>query len=316
MRRRQFFSLAAYVCLITLLWPSAAFAWGPAAHIDFGLEVLRNAAFLAPALRAILLRYPEDFLYGCCAADIVVGKNFAKELHHCHNWSVGLKMSERADNERRKALCFGFLSHLAADIVAHNFFVPYKSVESFRALSAKHTYWELRFDKTALARPDVWTTLRSMGRRQFRDHDEFLAEQLVDASRLFSFQVSRRIFASMMLLSRLKRWQQMIASIDKKSVLPLNAIEITDFRFLALQAILGFLVDLEQCRAVTVDPTGARSLRVAKEVRRELRMVWRESDVADEHWSRIVSDLRRRFRAGLYGRLDVPDVDSLVRMCA
>lgn len=313
MRRGQTFGCALFTLAVILLWPSDAFAWGPGTHVDFGVEVLKHAALLSPFFRRIILRHADDYLYGCCAADIVVGKNFAKQIYHCHNWQVGLRLLDAADDDPKRALTLGFLTHLAADIVAHNFFVPYKTVESFRTIAAKHTYWELRFDKAALERPGVFEALRRIGQRKFRDHDDFLGEQLVGASRLFSFGTSRRIFESMMLLSRLSWWQNRIAKVAESSPLPLTDEEVAEFRRLALDAVFAFLIDVERSRTVTVDPTGSRSLRVAKELRREARGLWKDGGVAEDRWPEVAADLRRRFREGIYGRLDMPRLEAIVR---
>ena len=312
-RRRVPAWLVIYGFLLALLYPKLALAWGPATHIDFGLQVLKNAALLTPFLRELLRRYPDDYLYGCCAADIIVGKNFAKYLYHCHNWQVGLRVLDSAADERQKALCYGFLTHLSADIVAHNFFVPYKTVESFRTTIAKHTYWELRFDQVKIQRNEaVWTTLRRIGQARFPDHDEFLEEMLVGASRLFSFGTSKQLFNSMMLLSRMKRWRGMLDRVAQRSELPLSTDEFRDFDRLAMDSIFAFLIDVEDSRTVTVDPTGARSLRVAKDLRRELRLLWKDGGMDESRWPQAAQLLRERFRAGIYGRLDIPDVPRLV----
>src|SRR5262249_8622094 len=160
-------------------------------------------------------------------------------------------------------------------IVAHNFFVPYKTVESFRTTIAKHTYWELRFDQIKIRRDEaVWTTLSRIGQSRFPDHDAFLEEMLTGASRLFSFGTSKHLFNSMMTLSRMKRWREMMTMVANRSELPLGEQEFADFDRLAMNAIYAFLIDLEKSRTVTVDPTGARNLRMAKDVRRELRTLW------------------------------------------
>ena len=312
-RRRLPVWLIVYGFLLVLLYPKLALAWGPATHIDFGLQVLKNTALLTPFLRELLRRYPDDYLYGCCAADIIVGKNFAKYLYHCHNWQVGLRVLDSAADERQKALCYGFLTHLSADIVAHNFFVPYKTVESFRTTIAKHTYWELRFDQVKIQRNEaVWTTLRRIGKSQFPDHDAFLEEMLVGASRLFSFGTSKQLFNSMMLLSRMKRWRLMLDRVAQRSELPLSTEEFADFDRLAMNSVYAFLIDVEDSKTVTVDPTGARSLRVAKDLRRELRLLWKEGAMDETRWPDASRLLRERFRAGIYGRLDIPDVPRLV----
>lgn len=40
---------------------------------------------------------------------MVVGKNFAKYMYHCHNWQVGLRVLGKARTDAEAALCFGFL---------------------------------------------------------------------------------------------------------------------------------------------------------------------------------------------------------------
>jgi hypothetical protein len=302
---------------VVLLVPRLAHAWGPATHIDFGLQVLKNAALLTPFVRELLRRYPDDYLYGCCAADIIVGKNFAKYLYHCHNWQVGLRVLDTAYEDRQKALCYGFLTHLSADIVAHNFFVPYKTVESFRTTIAKHTYWELRFDQVKTSRNHaVFTTLRRIGQSKFPDHDAFLEEMLVGSSRLFSFGTSKKLFNSMMLLSRLERWRRAMDLVAQRSELVLSNEEFTEFDRLAMKAIFAFLVDVDQSTTVTVDPTGARNLRVAKDLRRELRTLWRQGAINDTRWPEVASLLRDRFRRGIYGRLEIPDLPALLAVPA
>ena len=310
-------SLPGGLLLLVGLWvlvaPGDAYAWGPATHIDFGLHVLKHAAVLLPFLRELLMRYPEDYLYGCCAADIVVGKNFAKYLYHCHNWQVGLRVLESAYEPRQKALCYGFLTHLAADIVAHNFFVPYKTVESFHKTIAKHTYWELRFDQIKISQDDsVLATLRRVGQSRFPDHDAFLEEMLVGSSRLFSFGTSKRIFDSMMLLSRLEQWQNTMSAVARRSELPLTTTEFKEFDQLAKNAVFALLIDLEDSRTVKVDPTGGRNLAAAKVLRRELRELDRSHRFTENGRQAMLENLRSRFREGIYAPLDIPDTKQLV----
>jgi hypothetical protein len=294
--------LVFYAFAVVLLLPRLAHAWGPATHIDFGLQVLRASAILTPFVRELLRRYPDDYLYGCCAADIVVGKNFAKYLYHCHNWQVGLRVLDAAYEDRQKALCYGFLTHLAADTVAHNFFVPYKTVEAYDAKIAKHTYWEVRFDEVKIARNEgVWTTLKRIGQTRFPEHDAFLEEMLVGASRLFSFGTSKTIFNSMMLLTRLGSWRNMMSSVAARSDLALTREEFEEFDRLAMNAIFAFLIDVEGSRTVRIDPTGARSIRVATDLRRELRALAEERKV-DVRQREVASGvLRARFREGIHG---------------
>jgi hypothetical protein len=301
-----------WVALVVLLAPAAAFAWGPGAHIDFGLQVLHGLALLAPALRELLARHSDDYLYGCCAADIIVGKNLAPYRDHCHNWQVALKMLDSAESPPQKALVYGFLTHLSADVVAHNYYVPYKTVESFRNRFARHAYWELRFDQVAHSSEVVWDTLRRIGRIKFREHDAFLGRILGDSSRLFSFRMSQRLFNSFMLLQRLKRWRQANAVVARRSPLTLTPQEVAECNQMAHDAIFSFLLEGDRSRALLADPTGSRNLRQAKLLRRELRLLRRRNRFDQSRWPAVALQLREAFREGIYGKLEIPDVPALL----
>ena len=75
-----------------------------------------------PDLRA----FPYDFLYGSIAADTSIAKKYAAVGRHSHSWAVGFDILDRARDDALKAFSYGYLAHLAADVVAHNAFVPYQ----------------------------------------------------------------------------------------------------------------------------------------------------------------------------------------------
>ena len=136
------------VLLVVIALPQDAFAWGAGIHLHLGTVALTNLNLLRPAVAAIISAYPNDFLYGCIAADITIGKKFTHYLLHCHRWNMGMKILEEAGPEPQKACAYGYLSHLAADTVAHNYYVPMKTMESFDFLaipSVNKTVWLTHF---------------------------------------------------------------------------------------------------------------------------------------------------------------------------
>ena len=296
--------------MIAVLAPDSAFAWGPAAHLDFGLYALREAALLAPALRGLLLRNQEDYLYGCVAADIIVGKNFAKTAYHCHTWPNGLRLLAAAHTDPLRALSYGFLSHLSADIIAHNYFVPYKTVESHRAPATRHTYWELRFDQLAHGDERVWQALRRIGQRRFPEHDEFLQDNLLGASRLFSFRTSRRLFNSMMLLSRASHWRHAMSLVARHSRLELPEREVQEYNRLTREAVMDFLLHGDASRTVTADPIGARAIRASRKLRGQMKSLRALRALHEPDLHRVSSHIRSGFRNGIYGDLVVPDLGT------
>jgi hypothetical protein len=122
------------------------FAWGPAVHTVTVLSALSGAASLLPSIAGTITAFPREFLYGCLAADFFIGKGLMSHSKHPHNWKGGFFFLKEAANSQELSFSYGFLSHLAADVVAHNFLVP-KATKIFPNTAwARHIYCELRAD--------------------------------------------------------------------------------------------------------------------------------------------------------------------------
>ena len=136
---RFFFGLVSLgLCCLAL--PEEVLAWGPGVHMVTGNWVLQNLTALSPAMAALLMRYPGQFLHGCLSADIFIGKGSVAREGHSHNWDSAFALLRRADRGRRKAYAYGYLAHLAADTVAHNVYVP----ESFARAPGSGRTWKPR----------------------------------------------------------------------------------------------------------------------------------------------------------------------------
>ncbi len=138
-----------FICIsvITLLlYAENALAWGPGVHTAIALTVLDDVRLILPAIAGVISSFPSEYVYGCLAADFFLGKRKMKMAGQAHNWKGGFRLLHEADSDQETAYAYGFLSHLAADVIAHNFFVPTMTHE-YRALRKKsHLYWEIRAD--------------------------------------------------------------------------------------------------------------------------------------------------------------------------
>jgi hypothetical protein len=293
----------ALVALAILLVPSHAWAWGPLAHLNFSAQALSQAGAFQPSIRTLLQEYGNEFLYGSLAADIVVGKNMARYLYHCHNWRVGFNVLSKARAGGERAFAFGFLAHLAADTVAHNYYVPWKTVASFHKASTGHAYWELRYDQRMDRR--LSAVARRVSTRRIRGHDAFLRAHLAGAS-VIPFGVSRRLFSSLLASARLGRFQnvsRLALAPERNLLLEPDLIEETNG--LAVRAILGMLDEGERSQAARADATGARNIRLAQDLRRRLRArTGPRITVADAH--AIAQETRASFRGAIHGKLVLP----------
>ncbi len=256
--------------LLVIGLPHDAFAWGAGIHLQLGSAVLNNLQMIEPAVAAIIGAYPNDFLYGCIAADITIGKKFTHYLQHCHGWRVGLKVLASADQAPQKACAYGYLSHLAADTIAHNYFIPYKVMRSFSTLTLKHAYWEMRFEN--FVDKDIWEIGRKVSRENYRANDALLRNVVSDT--IFSFGTNKRIFNSILLVSRLEKWQQVLQTLDNSSRYGLEESDRDEYMLLTREAVFDFLNYGEESRFFQADPTGERALVVAEAVRKNLRLLY------------------------------------------
>lgn len=131
-----------------LLYPDHALAWGPGVHTITALTALQDAGRILPSIAGIIGTYSGEYLYGCLSADFFIGKGRVRRAAHPHNWEGGFKFLQEAGDEREAAYAYGFLSHLAADVVAHNFFIPSLMI-AFTRRGMGHLYWEMNSDYLA-----------------------------------------------------------------------------------------------------------------------------------------------------------------------
>ncbi len=262
---------AALAALAILLTPSDAFAWGPVAHLDFALEVLTASAAATPAIHSLIRRFPLDFLHGSLAPDHVIAKNLARDVTHCHSWSVAyrLLMEARDTDEQTEAFMLGYLSHLAADVVAHNFFVPRQVVRHSKA-RVGHLYWEARYDqKLLMDRPDIRVVWKDLSAFRFREHGEFLAKRLVPT--LLSNELSAVIAKRGIDLQRYHPWRLAMNRVDQRSNKALTSQEVTAWRNHCVALIDKVYSKPSALGLTELDPTGRNVLATAMRGRRELK---------------------------------------------
>jgi Zinc dependent phospholipase C len=281
--------------LLIILLPHEAFAWGPGIHLQLGSAVLSNLRLLEPAVAAVISEFPHDFLYGCIAADITVGKKFTHYLLHCHRWQIGMKVLEAASSPSQRSCAYGYLAHLAADSVAHNYFVPYKIMLSFSTITLKHAYWEMRFE--SFVEKDIWETGLQVSRENYQENDALLRKVLSDT--IFSFDTNKKIFNSILLVSRLEKWQQMLKSFHDTSRYILEENDREEYMTLALDAVFDALNGMEESRFFQADPTGERALLSAETVRKNLRFLYRSGKIDKAQAMRQLVELKRSLRSAI-----------------
>ncbi len=173
-----------------ILVPSFDFAWGPLTHMYLANELYSYAPLVPAGIFAIIKKYKQDFLYGNLMADIILGKKYLPEDKSSHSWEVALNLLEHAENGPEKAFVYGYLSHLAADTVAHGILTD-------DMLNMEHTWIELKAD--SMIDKDYWFQSVTFSKAVQRRNDRFLESSL--DSFVFSFKTNKRIYKGMVFLS-------------------------------------------------------------------------------------------------------------------
>ncbi|MGH7555915.1 MAG: zinc dependent phospholipase C family protein, partial [Longimicrobiales bacterium] len=207
--------VAAFVALLFLLvLPDSAWAFGPATHVYLGRQLLDLLSLLPGPLAELLRTHPQSFLYGSMAADISFAKKYVPAGRHCHFWHVGEEILHSADNDRLRSVAFGYLSHLAADTIAHNFFVPRQLLLTSSTKALGHGYWEHRFDS------HLGEYYAAIAREIVMDYDHSEADHLFDrvlSGTIFSFETNRRIFRGMIRIQDNDRWRSVFDRVRQSS---------------------------------------------------------------------------------------------------
>ncbi len=284
------------IAFAATLIPSYALAWGGGIHLQLGSQVLADLGRVSHDMAALLAAHPKDFLYGCLAPDITVGKKYTHSLLNCHRWGIGRTLLKEAENDHQRACAYGYLCHLAADTVAHNYYVPYKIIRSFPTITMKHTYWEMRFE--AFVEKDIWKLARIVCRADRRANDVLLRNVL--ATTIFSFGTNKKIFNSIMVLSRMERLQKIFHTLSSKSRYQLSEADRDEYMQLTRGAMFDFLQNPEDSKFLKVDPTGERALAAADALRKSLRLRYKSGFMSKEEGFEEVEAVRSTLRKSLH----------------
>lgn len=257
--------------LAVLVIAGDAWAWGPATHVKLASDLLANAWLLPAGLAALLARHRRSFIYGNVATDTVLAKKMSRVKQICHHWSTGFSLLDSAKTDAGKAFAYGYLSHLAADSVAHNKFLPRQIAVSRSTVTFGHVYWEIRAD-SHIERL-CWQELRRALRGKYVEPERLLKGHLTET--LLSYRTNRVIFKRVNLLTSLRAWQRSVEFWSRLSRYELDSGIIKGFHEESLGRIVDVLSHGRSSWVLHEDPNGNSALAYAKAQRKQLRQMKR-----------------------------------------
>ncbi|MCG3130345.1 MAG: hypothetical protein FLDDKLPJ_01101 [Phycisphaerae bacterium] len=265
MRVRGFLFWA--VVFVLLGSADSVYAWGPATHVAIGSEVLARLALLPAAVAALLARNAAAYLYGTIAADVVFAKRLSRVKQFCHHWSTGFSLLEGSQSDSSRAFSLGYLSHLAADTVAHGKYVPRQITLSGASVNFGHFYWELRADCVADAA--AWASLKGLMKQNFEEHHGTLSAHLKGT--LLPYPLNRRLFDGINATALNPLHRRAVAAWATLSKHELSPSLVAAYREECVDRTLSLLSEGRQCPILRDDPNGTASLTQTRVALRGLR---------------------------------------------
>lgn len=258
----------AMVVFYHMIRADSVLAWGPGIHTVTALSVLDDVRILMPAVARIISAFPLEFMYGCLSADFFVGKNSVARNSSLHNWKGGFKFLREAREDREAAYAYGFLSHLAADVPAHNYFITSLMVSYPNLAGAGHLYWEMKADY--LVGPVYIKLARDVLRMDHKGCDERL-KRMVGKKRS-ALKAKKKIFTQSV------RFSDYVCDardnfFNGKTVVDRAFIDSLAFMVeFSCRAVKDFLKNPHASPCLLYDPSGKKSLRLAR--RRAALATW------------------------------------------
>jgi hypothetical protein len=257
--------LAALACLLLC-------AWGPGQHLEFAERVHRRRRESLPRdVAQLLAAEKQAYCYGSIAADIINFKAYGGDYNHCHRWTIIDEMRELATTPAQEAFIYGYLSHLAADTIAHNHFVPYHLCRFARTKGLGHLYWELSADRFV---PECrWKVIAGLKSLAEIDELDDLVNRTVPRKAL-SMSTNKLIFNHVLLVSERDSWRNMMTKLRPMAKVNLPKGFLLNFQKAAVARITLALHPRGFQRLRSLDPNGKRAQKLAFGLREKIVHRW------------------------------------------
>jgi len=261
--------------LLAILLCAAVSSWGPGHHLEFAHRVYRNRRKFASSSRARLLREERSaFFYGNIAADVISFKNYGGPYNNCHRWELLDDMRALSSTPAEEAFILGYASHLAADTIAHNHFVPYHLARYARTKGLGHVYWEMRADQ--FVSEERWKTVTALKADRRLDPLDDLLNRAVRRKAL-SMRANKMLFNHVLLISERDRWRRGVTRLHRMAWAPLERSFLDRFRRAAVGRIRLALSPGGLRQLSRVDTNGRAAQREAWKTRRGLMRLFASS---------------------------------------
>ncbi len=248
------------IIFIAAFMPVNALAWGPGVHISIGLSILDNLNLVFSMVQEVILKYPYYFLYGCISPDVLIGKGNKIERVPSHRWDTAFSLLKNSDL-RAKAYGFGYMTHLAADTISHNYFIPNMlQLFNFNRGKISHVLTESYVDRNLNLDKSIIKEL--MNNKNLREMDRLFIKTIKYKSSLF--KIKRILFKKGIIINFIPKKEDISFNNIKKKILD-SWHYVEDMIDLSKKSAIDIINKQKMSQLIDYDPMGFRNLYLAKQ---------------------------------------------------
>lgn len=257
-----------FLAALALAATALSLSWGPGVHIQLARDLLDRRDELPDESRRLLEDHPKSFQYGCIAADIINLKKYGGLDNHCHNWNIKERLESLITQDSQRSFLAGYLCHLAADLVAHNHFVPYHVLYELPPAVLGHTYWEARADDEI--QEEIWWIVDGLRTHHVLHENDDLVHQAVP-KKAFSMLANKFIFNHVLLARSKKNWREIIARMRTRN--PARPLQEPHLGTALGRCLDNMFLTFDEDGLAGLresDPNGHASLKQSRQLRKQL----------------------------------------------
>src|SRR3990167_8997020 len=163
-----------------------------------------------------------------------------------------------------KAFPYDYLSHLAADVIAHNFYIPNQLYLTSSTKRFGHIYWEFRSDEYIEKR--YWKIAKMVINRHNHHNDEFMQD--IIKRKLITFRTKKQIYSHSINVNDIALWQKAVAMVSRSSRWDVKKKDIDFLNRVSINMIISLLKNPNSSLCFNYDPVGTDNLLSSKRKRR------------------------------------------------
>lgn len=261
--------------------------WGPGHHLEFSERVYRRRREMLPGPVARLIGEERAaYCYGSIAADIINFKAFGGAYNHCHRWGIVAEMRALTTSPRQEAFVLGYLSHLAADTIAHNHFVPYHLARFARTKGLGHLYWEMMADR--YVSETRWNLVTELKSQSALDELDDLVNRTVPKKAL-PMSANKLIFNHVLLVSERDAWRRGMQRLRPIERVRLKKGFLSMFQHAAVDRVRLALRPKGLLSLDLVDPNGLAAQKHALTLRSRILHRWAPGTMPEADSERLAA---------------------------